>query len=249
MMQGFWLKACRRPGIRVDAAMARRKERPASEAGRCAEPDAAIRDPERIVARRSVWRNLGCMLLISLFALGCASQRYRETPKGTFSGALEVRWVESDYFIFTPNPDRPFKFTRSSGCEIVPGEMYTDGGSIPRFLWGIKGYSPWGYAPAYIIHDWMFESKHCGHALPCGSGFDDSVTVMAECLKTLMEASPEYRSSFLFDTIVLAIESDIARRMWEGGTCQPPPEPVRAAIEKVDRATPIMIIDFDRPKP
>jgi hypothetical protein len=39
--------------------------------------------------------------------------------------------------------------------------MYTDGGSIPQPLRAIKVYSPWGYAPAFLVHDWLFAIKQC----------------------------------------------------------------------------------------
>lgn len=97
---------------------------------------------------------------VSLALAGCASQPYRDTAPAKLTGALEVRWVKNDYFLFLPNKDEPFTLLRPDGTRIRPGAMYTDGGSIPRFLWGIEGYSPWGYAPAYIVHDWLFEARH-----------------------------------------------------------------------------------------
>jgi hypothetical protein len=100
--------------------------------------------------------------------------------------------------------------------------MYTDGGSIPRFAWGVPGYSPWGYAPAYIVHDWLFEAQHCGYAPDNEYTFSDSVDVMAEGLKALMEASPEVRNYVLFDTVVAAVASPIAKRLWEKGECKAP---------------------------
>jgi hypothetical protein len=39
--------------------------------------------------------------------------------------------------------------------------MYTDGGSIPQPLRAIKVYSPWGYAPAFLVHNWLFAIKQC----------------------------------------------------------------------------------------
>ena len=87
---------------------------------------------------------LGILFLLTIVISGCASQTYRETQESKFTGALDVRWVKNDYFLFLPNKDHPFMLIRANGQSIRPGPMYTDGGSIPRFLWGIKGYSPWG---------------------------------------------------------------------------------------------------------
>jgi hypothetical protein len=70
-------------------------------------------------------------------------------------------------FVFVPNPNDPLKMSRIDqdgnvvGEPIQPGMMYTDGGSIPRIATVFKGFSPWGYAPAYMIHDWLFIAKHC----------------------------------------------------------------------------------------
>ncbi|MDE2401722.1 MAG: DUF1353 domain-containing protein [Burkholderiales bacterium] len=165
-------------------------------------------------------------LLIVLSALsvlsGCASQAYRDTPNGKFVGELDVRWVKNDYFLFLPSQVHPFTFIRKDGSIVRPGPMYTDGGSIPRFLWGIKGYSPWGYAPAYIVHDWLFEAQHCHYAPDNQFSFSDSVSLMAEGLKAVMEQSPEVRNYFVFDTVVAAIGSPIAERLWEKGSCKAP---------------------------
>lgn len=165
---------------------------------------------------------LAIVLVVGLALGGCASPSYRATAQGTFNGALDVRWVRNDYFLFVPNRDEPFRFTRHDGRVLRPGPMYTDGGSIPRFLWGIEGYSPWGYAPAYIVHDWLFEAHHCHDAPDDQLSFDDSVAVMAEALKAVMEASPEVRNGFVFDSVVAAVGTPIARRLWDGGTCKAP---------------------------
>lgn len=36
--------------------------------------------------------------------------------------------------------------------------MFTDGGSIP-VQFGLKNYSPWGYGPAFIVHDWLLHMQ------------------------------------------------------------------------------------------
>ncbi|NMF88193.1 DUF1353 domain-containing protein [Aromatoleum petrolei] len=182
--------------------------------------------------------------ILILIASGCASKLYRGTEAGRFSGAIDVRWIRSDYFLFTPNEDDPFLFTRRDGSVIRPGPMYTDGGSIPRFLWGIEGYSPWGYAPAYIIHDWIFEAHHCGYASDSRYTFADSTAVMGESLKALMEESPEYRNYFVFDSVIAAVGSPIAKRLWEDGSCKPPPIDLFAVPETVLPGELIMRIQF-----
>ena len=105
------------------------------------------------------------VLVFALFVSACSST-YLAVRPGQFSGKLDVRWIENDRFLFLSRTEEPFVFKRPDGQIIRPGPMYTDGGSIPRLLWGIKGYSPWGYAPAYIVHDWLFEAKHCQYSAP-----------------------------------------------------------------------------------
>lgn len=122
--------------------------------------------------------------------------------------------------------------------------MYTDGGSIPRFLWGIEGYSPWGYAPAYIIHDWLFEAKHCSYQPDNKYTFQDSVEVMAEGLKAVMEAAPEFRNYFVFDSVVGAVGSPIARRLWDKGSCEAPPSELQGLSGKVAPGELLMTIRF-----
>lgn len=187
---------------------------------------------------------LPVLLLLVLALIGCTTQLYRETPQGTFTGALDVRWVKNDYFLFLPDKDDPFTFVRSDGTTIRPGPMYTDGGSIPRFLWGVEGYSPWGYAPAYIVHDWLFEAHHCGYAPDHQYAFADSVAVMAESLKAIMEASSEVRDYFVFDSVVAAVGSPIAKRIWEKGSCKPPAFDIKAAQEEALPGELLMTIRF-----
>jgi hypothetical protein len=73
-------------------------------------------------------------LILSVVLVGCASPPYRDTVAAKLTGALDVRWVKNDYFLFLPNKDDPFTMVRPNGAKIQPGAMYTDGGSIPRFL-------------------------------------------------------------------------------------------------------------------
>src|SRR5690349_10192173 len=104
------------------------------------------------------------LVLLSLLALlpGCDQIHYARTRPGTLEGKLEVEWIGPDEFIFHPDPRTPLKFTRSNGEVIQPGEMYTDGGSIPYAMRIFRSFSPWGYAPAFIVHDWLFDAHHCG---------------------------------------------------------------------------------------
>lgn len=157
---------------------------------------------------------------------GCGSQSYRDTQAGKFSGDLDVRWVRNDQFLFVPSAAKPFTFVRTNGRHIAPGPMYTDGGSIPRFLWGASGLSPWGYAPAYMVHDWLFEAKHCGYPADGNFTFEETAVVMAEGLKAIMDADAAVRDDFVFGAIVAGVRTPIARKIWDEGACKAPRAPM-----------------------
>jgi len=109
----------------------------------------------------------------ALVLAGCASvdPDYASLMAGHFKGSLVVVWVGEGggpgdgRFLYVPDPDDPLTFKRNDpkapGAVIRPGIMYTDGGSIPKIAQAFRGFSPWGYAPAYMIHDWLFVARHC----------------------------------------------------------------------------------------
>lgn len=99
--------------------------------------------------------------IMCITSCGCVSVDPSREPKGALSGALLIQWTGEDRFIFTPDPQKPLVYTRGQR-RIAPGRMYTDGGSIPRVFWSAKGFSPWAYGPAYIVHDWIFNEHRCG---------------------------------------------------------------------------------------
>lgn len=163
---------------------------------------------------------LSITLLTLLAISGCASQPYHDTADGKFHGDIDVRWLANDRFLFIPNADKPFRFVRGNGNVIEPRAMETDGGSIPRLLWGVKGLSPWGYAPAYIVHDFLFVQNQCKTEGYEKYTFDESATIMAEGLKAIMEKDKDVRSYFVFNAIVGGVRTPIAKRLWEQGKCK-----------------------------
>ena len=148
---------------------------------------------------------------------------YDGVKSGTLEGKLTVQWIEADVFLFIPDTVSPLTFTRASGQKIRPGRMLTDGGSVPRPLWILRSYSPWGYAPAFIFHDWLFEMKHCKY-----SGFDtlnhrEAANVMAEVMKTMMETNRVSIDRLTVWSMHAAVDSSIAENRWNSGACNPPP--------------------------
>jgi len=142
---------------------------------------------------------LTCMLLAA-----CGIVDYQKAPVGRFDGSLLVMWVgeggsQGDgRFAFVPSRTRPLTFHRDkSGATVTsiqPEMMYTDGGSIPKAGQLFNGFSPWGYAPAYMVHDWLFVARHCltdgaptNEEQKVGAmDFQESAEIIAEAIKTLI---------------------------------------------------------------
>lgn len=144
------------------------------------------------------------------------------TP-GQLTGRFAVRWDGMDSFVYIPDADQPLTYTTLQGRAIQPRIMYTDGGSIPRILRGMKKFSSWGYAPAFMIHDWLFAARKCDHAPDTDWTFPDSARVLAEVMKCLMEngftnyAGQRNKLDKTPDTlyvIYLGVRSPIAENLW-----------------------------------
>lgn len=170
----------------------------------------------------------GSTMKVLSWKTGFASDAfYSKVQNGRFSGRLSVTWDGMDEFVFLPDPASPLTFVRHDGAEIIPRKMYTDGGSIPRLLRGAKKYSSWGYAPAFIVHDWLFTAKKCKHSTDVDWQFPETAWVMAEAIKTLMEVGYinfkgevkkiEKSEDTLF-LMFLAVSSPIAKRLWDDDT-------------------------------
>ncbi len=144
---------------------------------------------------------------------------YPDFDIGRFEGEPHLVWVRPDIFRHEPNPGLAFRFIRASGEVIEPGLMYTDGGSIPRALWFIKDLSPWSYAPAFLIHDWLFDLHHCGQT---GKSFEEVRDILLEGVRTLMETKVCPLDRLAFDTIYAGIDSFVARQVWDNPGCHLP---------------------------
>lgn len=190
--------------------------------------------------RRPVLALTACLAIAA-----CGSVDYAGlSDKGVFTGGVLVLWLAENEtgagdgrFVYLPYPGRELVFTRdeSGGREatvttIEPGVIYTDGGSIPRWLQPLKGFSPWGYAPAYMIHDWLFVARRCardGAATPEEAKiekmpFTESAEILGEAIKALIAQNRVAPN----DVAPLAISSGVAgpfsRVRWEAeGECVP----------------------------
>ena len=167
---------------------------------------------------------------------GCGSIDYERLEAGTFKGGLFVMWVgeggpsgDGD-FVFVPDPGAPLTFTTGDGKrKIRPPMMYTDGGSIPPAAKAFQGFSPWGYAPAYMIHDWLFTARRClvdgdpdpRYAALKDVNFQESAEILGEAIKALVEAGVVKRRDVAGSAISSAVAGPIAKGLWDQrGQCQ-----------------------------
>ncbi|WP_105433020.1 DUF1353 domain-containing protein [Neorhizobium sp. T6_25] len=139
---------------------------------------------------------------------------YDAIPVGTFENISGIRlsWIGPDSFLFHHTPSEAFRFVRRNGEIIVPENMFTDGGTIPKLLWQFHGLSPWGYAPAFLVHDWEFEAHHCGLS---PKSFEEARDTLTEGIKTLMEMGLCEKSPLILSTIYEGVNSFVARRIWD----------------------------------
>jgi hypothetical protein len=107
--------------------------------------------------------------------------------------------------------------------------MYTDGGSIPPIASAFKGFSPWGYAPAYMIHDWLFIAHHCvvdgtpteEEAKMSGLTFKDSAVIIAEAIKALQVSGQISKNDIAASAISSTVAGPISRAFWNRtGACE-----------------------------
>lgn len=194
----------------------------------------------------AAWAALCCLILSA-----CATtSRYQDATPGHFEGVLLVMWVGEGNssvgdgkFVFVPDPAKPLTFARSDpsrpGAVLRPGTMYTDGGSIPDIAQLFTGLSPWGYAPAYMIHDWIFTAHHCledGNTDPIyepvrGIDFNQSATILIEAIRTLVAENKVDKNDVAVSLINAGVRSRIAERYWtQPGAC------ARDAVSEKDLA-------------
>ncbi|MGD9864376.1 MAG: hypothetical protein AB7S99_14300 [Pseudodonghicola sp.] len=169
------------------------------------------------------------MRLAPLFALllaACGHVDYDATPAGEFRGSLFVMWVGEGgkagdgRFVYVPNPRDPLRLVRGGDAPspgvIQPEMIYTDGGSIPRAGQLFNGFAPWGYAPAYMIHDWLFVARHCltdgaptrAEREIADMEFHESAEIIAEAIKALIASGQ-------------ALPNDVAPRVIAGTVAGP----------------------------
>jgi len=186
----------------------------------------------------NTWLRIG--LILGCIA-GCA-RVYEEARPGELTGQVLVVWIgpgsdtEGDgRFIFVPPRDKEQQLTfhrpvgENPASLIVPEAIYTDGGSIPRIVQPFKGFNPWAYAPAYMIHDWLFVARRClndGAATEREKGveglpFRDSARILAEVMKTMKKQEMITQTDLAPAAISSAVTSPASRARWDAtGECE-----------------------------
>lgn len=169
---------------------------------------------------------LPILITLAVFILGgCpATSHYKSIKTGRLKegGKFTVEWKKPNKFLYVPDKEHPITFTRSDKSEIVLIEsFYTDGGSIPRAFWALKNYSPWGYAPAFIIHDWLFRMQNCQKPGWEKYSIKDAALIMSEVMKTMME-SPDfnYGDETTVYLMYLAVQTEPAQTAWKNRECK-----------------------------
>lgn len=188
-----------------------------------------------------MWRALQITCLVPGFLLlgACADFFYSQTPTGAFTGKLTVEWIEPNVFVYRPDPVAPLVYTTSDGRKIQPRTMLTDAGSVPRLFWSSPGFGPWDFAPGYIIHDWLFEQHHCKEGDWQSYDFERSARILAEGMKTQMIKAGKPEPTIVW-AVYTAVSSEVAKKLWDTGTCTPAP----AAIPAGKKPVPLKVIDF-----
>lgn len=119
---------------------------------------------------------------------------------GVFSGLPLVEWHGEIDYLYHPS----HFFTRWTGEKVTPWkEFKTDGGSLPRFLWGLPGMNPWTYFPAYVIHDFCYTFHEKGNIVECT--FDEANLILAEMLVVM--GCPRERVTAIYEAVELGGKS------------------------------------------
>ena len=176
------------------------------------------------------------ILTLCLFGAACGPSRYVDAAAdSTLQGELLVMWLDDGgvaedrkgRFVFVPSPAKPLRLVRQDVDfpVIEPGRMQTDGGSIPAAAQVFRGLSPWSYAPAYILHDYLFLARACARTgqaqdapLPgiAEMPFETTGDILAETIKALQREGRVSKDDLAPLAISSAVNGSISRSKWEG---------------------------------
>lgn len=175
-----------------------------------------------------------------LFISGCTVGKglfpnsvWKNTEVGSIEGKIRLIWDvdSSGKFIYLPGDDPLIFIRKKEGKEIdrivLDKAFYTDGGSIPRIAHTSENYSPWKFGPAFLVHDWLFEMKHCELAGVEKYDYEKAADIMAEVIKTqlLLTEGEWHLSENTSDTVMPLFNIyrpvlDNSKKLWDNGTCE-----------------------------
>ncbi|TIO09591.1 hypothetical protein [Mesorhizobium sp.] len=183
-------------------------------------------------SRKFWWHSIIMAALVS-----CASPSIDLKDSGKISGNLMIFWVGEDRFVYYPYNGDPLTYHLPeklrqdlSVSTIRPGLHYTDGGSIPPLVRGLAGLSPWGYGPAYIVHDWLFAAHHCLFTGQPGAldprdedeaktvsrvTFKQSADLLAGVISALIKQNVVPKREAAPSAIYTAVDSVVAKNLWD----------------------------------
>lgn len=169
--------------------------------------------------------------------VSCASPSIDLKDPGKISGNLMIFWVGEDRFVYYPYNGEPLIYHLPEKLrqdlnvsEIRAGLHYTDGGSIPPLVRGLAGLSPWGYGPAYIVHDWLFAAHHCLSTSQAGAldprdaeeakivskvTFRQSADLLAGVISALIKQNVVPKREAAPSAIYTAVDSFVAKNLWD----------------------------------
>ncbi len=209
-----------------------------------------------------------------LLLLSCATPRVDPKDTGSLTGVVMLFWVGEDDFVYYPFVENalvyhlPKSLKAKLGYGLIrPGLHYNNGGSIPRAVRGVDGFSPWGYGPAYVVHDWLFAARHClftgqSDKLDEKDGeeagkvekmdFPDSADILAGVIGALVAEERVPPRAVAPGAIYTAVNSFIARRIWNDDnpkTCMPVSDEHRKEIEAAIRNRRLTVSSIEGRKP
>ena len=149
---------------------------------------------------------------------------YDALALGSFSGNPPMlQWIGADMWLFHPDKEFPFTFTRGNGEPITVGQFRdkmvsfgTDGGSIPDYIRGLPNLSRWHYGAAYLIHDWLWHIHKQGWGVYT---FQETNIILCEAVKTLIETGYVGHDTFKGDAgttmnIHRGVSSFFGHKIW-----------------------------------
>jgi hypothetical protein len=75
-----------------------------------------------------------------------------------------------------------------------------------------------------MVHDWLFDRKHCGDPEYASYTVTDAAWVMSEVMKTMIEKrGVQPGDKVAVYSMFEAVRSPIAEQLWEHGSCERPP--------------------------